>query len=89
MISLDRNRGGVGVCTYIRSCMNYTRRLDLEIQFLEMLALKIPKTSFECTEIKPFRVFISLLYCQTVTEMSTKQPALTKFTVKFLSWLRH
>ena len=44
MISLDRNRGGVGVCTYIRSCMNYTRRLDLEIQFLEMLALKIPKT---------------------------------------------
>ena len=44
MISLDRNRGGVDVCTYIRSCMNYTRRLDLEIQFLEMLALKIPKT---------------------------------------------
>ena len=44
MISLDRNRGGGGVCTYIRSCMNYTRRLDLEIQFLEMLALKIPKT---------------------------------------------
>ena len=44
MISLDRNRGGVGVCTYFRSCMNYTRRLDLEIQFLEMLALKIPKT---------------------------------------------
>ena len=44
MISLDRSRGGGGVCTYIRSCMNYTRRLDLEIQFLEMLALKIPKT---------------------------------------------
>ena len=44
MISLDRNRGGGGVCTCIRSCMNYTRRLDLEIQFLEMLALKIPKT---------------------------------------------
>lgn len=43
MISLDRNRGGGGVCTYIRSCMNYTRRLDLEIQFLEMLALKNTK----------------------------------------------
>lgn len=44
MIGLDRNRGGGGVCAYIRSCINYTRRLDREIQFLEMLALKIPKT---------------------------------------------
>ena len=44
MIRLDRNRSGGGFCTYIRSCINYTRRLDLEIQFLEMLTLKTPKT---------------------------------------------
>ena len=44
MIRLDRNRGGGGVCTYIRSCINYARRLDIEIQFLETLMLKTPKT---------------------------------------------
>ena len=43
MIGLDRNRGGGGVCAYIRSCINYTRRLALEIQFLEMLAVEILK----------------------------------------------
>ena len=40
MIRLDRNRGGGGV----RSCINYARRLDIEIQFLETLMLKTPKT---------------------------------------------
>lgn len=44
MIRVDRNRGGGGVCTYIRSCINYARRLDIEIQFLETLMLKTPKT---------------------------------------------
>ena len=44
MIRLDRNRSGGGVCTYIRSCINYTGSLDLEIQFFEMLTLKTPKT---------------------------------------------
>ena len=41
-----------GVCSYIRNSINYTRRLDLENESLEILALEIRKPN-----TKPFLVF--------------------------------
>ena len=47
----DRNRSGGGVCAYIRNCINYRRRLDLENDSLELIALEINKPNS-----KPFLV---------------------------------
>ena len=52
LIRRDRNRSGGGVCAYIRNSINYSRRLDLEIDLLEMLALEIKKPN-----TKPFLVY--------------------------------
>ena len=51
LIRRDRNRSGGGVCAYIRNCINYRRRLDLENESLELLAIEINKPNS-----KPFLV---------------------------------
>ena len=51
LIRRDRNRSGGGVCAYIRNCINYRRRWDLENEFLELIALEINKPNS-----KPFLV---------------------------------
>ena len=37
----DRNKHGGGVCFYIRSSINYTRKKNLECNELELIALEI------------------------------------------------
>ena len=41
LVRRDRNRKGGGVCIYIRSSIDFKRRLDVENENLEMVALSI------------------------------------------------
>ena len=43
IVRQDRNRNGGGVCVYIRTSIEFRRRLDLENDSLEMIALDIKK----------------------------------------------